>query len=487
MSTTKIAAIQLCASDDIASNLATAAKLIEIAAQNGAILVVLPESFAHMSLTETGKLAAKEPLGEGPLQHFLHTMAKTHKVWIIGGTIPIASHDPQKIYAACLVFDPDGRPVGRYDKIHLFDATLSAQESYRESDTTLAGQRPHLVDSVAGKLGLSVCYDLRFPELYRHLSAEGAEIMVVPAAFTETTGRAHWEMLLRSRAIENFCYVIGANQGGQHTNGRRTYGHSMIIDPWGTILAELPHQEPGVVYASIDHTFLHQTRSTINALQHRKLFDAHPRHKPDKVIGIGKNYLDHAIEMGGKIPENPVIFLKPPSTLKQANHWDQTLNADWPQSIDTLDYECELVIRINRDGYRVSVEEAAQMIDAVTVGLDMTIRNLQSQAKVAGLPWTTSKVFCDAAILGPWLPWPADTRLMQTPFTLSVDGTLRQQGLLSDMRLSPAELVAYASEYFPLCAGDIFFTGTPKGVGPISPGSTATLAWGEHHYQVAWL
>lgn len=248
----KIAAIQLCATDNVDENLSMTSALIHEAANNSAKLIVLPEMFAIIGKTAHDKVAVKETYGEGKIQTFLRQQAKRTKTWIVGGTIPIACDDPRKIRAASLLINDEGEVFARYDKIHLFDADISPTESYRESETTQAGDRIVLADTPFGKLGMSVCYDVRFPELYRSLFEQGAELFVIPSAFTVPTGEAHWELLARARAVENFAYVIGACQGGMHTNGRRTYGHSLIVDPWGRVLSKIEGEEPGVIYAEID-------------------------------------------------------------------------------------------------------------------------------------------------------------------------------------------------------------------------------------------
>jgi predicted amidohydrolase len=268
---TRVAAIQMCSSENIDDNLQTAKKLIEEAAKNGAKLAVLPEMFAIIGTDATDKVAAKETFHHGKIQHFLSTLAKENAIWIVGGTIPLATENNQKIQAASLVFDHDGKIVARYDKIHLFDVTVSETEAYQESATTEPGEKIVLVDTPFGKLGLSVCYDIRFPELYRCLFNAGADIIIVPAAFTVKTGEAHWELLTRARAVENFCYVIGAAQGGTHSNGRKTFGHSLIIDPWGTVQAIANQTDVGVIYADLDLKQQQKIRSAIPVMMHQKI------------------------------------------------------------------------------------------------------------------------------------------------------------------------------------------------------------------------
>ncbi len=267
---TVVAALQMVSGPDIAANLRDAEDLIHRAAASGARLAVLPENFALMGLRETDKLAAREPAGEGPIQAFLAAQAARHRLWLVGGTIPLVAGADDKVRAACLVFDPQGRLAARYDKVHLFDVqVVESGESYRESATIEPGNEPVVVETPFGRLGLAVCYDLRFPELCRLLLDRGMEILALPAAFTATTGRAHWEILLRARAIENLCYVIAAAQGGRHANGRETYGDSMIVDPWGAILGRRP-AGPGIVLAELDRDRLHTLRRQFPAIHHRR-------------------------------------------------------------------------------------------------------------------------------------------------------------------------------------------------------------------------
>jgi len=260
---TKIAAIEMCSSNNLDENLAHAALLIKQAAAQGALLAVLPEMFVMLGNDSADKVKIREQAGSGKIQDFLTALAIKHNIWIVGGTIPIACDNPNKVRAACIVFDNQGHQVARYDKRHLFDVTLSEHEVYRESDTTEAGSDIIVVDTTFGRLGLSVCYDIRFPEHYIELSKQGAEIIVVPSAFTTKTGTAHWELLARCRAIDTFCYVIGACQGGTHSNGRKTYGHSMIINPWGEVMDEVIHPGNGIAYADIDLERLYQMRHQI--------------------------------------------------------------------------------------------------------------------------------------------------------------------------------------------------------------------------------
>lgn len=263
----KIAAVQMISGPDPVPNLATAARLIAQAAGTGANLVVLPEYFPLIGATDEARLTARERPGKGPIQDFLTETARRHGIWLIGGSIPLAANDPHKLLNSCLVFDDQGRQVARYDKIHLFGFTKGA-EHYDEAATIEPGNQVVAFDSPFGRIGLAICYDLRFPELFRALGP--VDIIVLPAAFTETTGRAHWEILLRARAIENQCYLLAAAQGGQHPTGRMTHGNSMIIDPWGTIVARMDKGE-GVVAAELDTARIAETRTSLPALKHRKL------------------------------------------------------------------------------------------------------------------------------------------------------------------------------------------------------------------------
>jgi nitrilase len=256
---------------NVNANLLEAERLIAQAAAAGAQLVVLPENFALMGCQETDKVKVREIEGDGPLQTFLARQAVRHNIWLVGGTIPLQATDEHKIRASCLLFDNAGRQVARYDKLHLFDVqVMDSQERYTESLTIERGEQEVVADTPFGRVGLAICYDLRFPELFRNLLDKGMEILVLPAAFTALTGRAHWEPLLRARAIENLCYVVASAQGGYHASGRETYGHSMIIDPWGKILDQLPHGS-GVVVASIDRHRLENTRRLFPSLEHRRL------------------------------------------------------------------------------------------------------------------------------------------------------------------------------------------------------------------------
>jgi len=268
---TVVVAIQMASGPNVNANLLEAERLIANAANEGAKLVVLPENFALMGHKETDKVDIGEQQGEGSLQDFLSQQAKKHGIWLVGGTIPMVSEDETRIRAACLLYNDSGEQVARYDKIHMFDVSLpDSEERYIESETIEPGNETLVVDTPFGKLGLAICYDLRFPEMFRELLDKGMEILVIPSAFTEVTGRAHWEPLLRARAIENQCYVIAAAQGGYHANGRETHGNSMIIDPWGIILNRLS-KASGVVKAEIDMERISNIRKTFPAVEHRRL------------------------------------------------------------------------------------------------------------------------------------------------------------------------------------------------------------------------
>ena len=271
---TKVAAVQMVSGPDRDVNLLQAGQLIASAAEQGASLIVLPENFAHMGMAETDKLALAEQPRQGPIQAFLSEQAKRYGMWLVGGTIPMLGTTPNRVRAACLVYDDQGRQMARYDKIHLFDVSLTdTNESYRESDTIEPGNQPVVIDTPLGRMGIAVCYDLRFPEMFRAMAGTGLDLIVLPSAFTATTGQAHWEILLRARAIENLCYVVASAQGGRHANGRETFGDSMIVDPWGKVLDRLApdqHQGNGVVTASIDHTLLQGLRRNFPALAHRR-------------------------------------------------------------------------------------------------------------------------------------------------------------------------------------------------------------------------
>ncbi len=280
-----IAAIQMVSGASVAANLETAGRLLAEAAEAGAELIALPEYFCLMGMKDTDKVAARERAGHGPIQDFLANAAKRYRIWLVGGTLPIevaagdTGHAVEKIRNTTFVYAPDGSVAARYDKIHLFGFTKGA-EHYDEARTIAAGAEAVAFNATLGdqpiRVGLSICYDLRFPELYRSFSRgpsaneDHPDLMIVPSAFTYTTGSAHWEILLRARAIENQCYVLAPAQGGRHENGRRTWGHSMLVDPWGKIVAERAEGE-GVVIGAIDPARLAEVRENLPALKHRVL------------------------------------------------------------------------------------------------------------------------------------------------------------------------------------------------------------------------
>ncbi len=261
------AAVQMISTPVVAENLATADRLIEQAAAAGARLVLLPEYFAIVGSSETDKLAVAESSGAGLIQDFLSHAAQRYGVWLAGGTIPLRCGDPDKVRNSLLVFDPQGRRVARYDKIHLFGFD-NGSEYYREANTIEAGTTPVAFDTPWGRVGLAICYDLRFPELFRAMGP--VDILLLPAAFTATTGRAHWEVLLRARAIENQCFVVASGQGGLHPTGRETHGHSMLIDPWGQVL-DCRQSGEGLAIAELKRSQLERVRKTLPALSHRML------------------------------------------------------------------------------------------------------------------------------------------------------------------------------------------------------------------------
>jgi len=269
MSTTqsmfRVAAIQMASGPNVSANLQEAARLIELAAATGARIIALPEYFAIMGMKDTDKVAARERDGDGPIQAFLAAEARRHEVWIVGGSVPLEASVPDKVRNACLVYNQAGERVARYDKIHLFGFQMG-QERYTEERTIEPGKGVCTVESPYGKLGISVCYDLRFPELYRAMG--DVDLIMVPSAFTETTGKAHWETLIRARAIENLAYVVAPAQGGYHVNGRETHGHTMIVDPWGVVLDRLARGS-GVVVAGVNPTYQAKIRRSLPALIHK--------------------------------------------------------------------------------------------------------------------------------------------------------------------------------------------------------------------------
>ncbi len=261
----RVAAIQMASGPHVAANLQEAERLVELAAATGARIIALPEYFAIMGMKETDKVDARERDGSGPIQAFLAAQARRHKIWLVGGSVPIDSGQPGKVRNSCLVYNPLGERAARYDKIHLFGFEMG-QERYSEERTIEAGNQVCTVDTPYGRLGISVCYDLRFPELYRAMG--DVDLILVPSAFTETTGKAHWDTLIRARAIENLAYVIAPAQGGYHVNGRETHGHTMIVDPWGVVLDRLPRGS-GVVVAGVNPTYQAKVRSSLPALTHK--------------------------------------------------------------------------------------------------------------------------------------------------------------------------------------------------------------------------
>jgi len=267
----RVAAVQMATGPNVNANLIEVERLIRDGAEAGAGLVVLPENFAFMGRREHDLIGHGEADGDGPLQTFLSKMATRYGVWLVGGTIPLTAAVPDRVRAACLVYNAQGERVARYDKIHLFDVNLpGADEHYEESATIEPGVETVVIDSPFGRLGILVCYDLRFPEMARRMQDSDVEVLAMPAAFTAITGKAHWEILVRARAIENLAYVVAAAQGGYHLSGRETHGHSMIVDPWGTILAEIP-RGTGCICCPIDRGLQDSIRRTFPTLRHRRL------------------------------------------------------------------------------------------------------------------------------------------------------------------------------------------------------------------------
>jgi predicted amidohydrolase len=260
---TKIASIQMCSSDNVDENLLSAQKYINEAAKNDAKLAVLPENFAFMG---DNKLGVQEKFGDGKIQAFLSSAAQKNNIWIIGGTFPLTAENSTKTRAACLVFDNHGKLITRYDKIHMFDVILSEQEKYLESKTIEPGSEIVCFNSPFGKIGLGVCFDIRFPEQFKKLVEMGADIIALPTAFTVPTGEAHWNVLARATAIYNLSYFVGACQGGTHSTGRKTYGRSIIVDPWGKVISEKTENTPGIIYADIDLDEVKKVRKVLPVL-----------------------------------------------------------------------------------------------------------------------------------------------------------------------------------------------------------------------------
>lgn len=263
----KVAAIQMASGPNVSGNLGEARRLIAKAVEQGARLVVLPEFFAIMGMNDQDKVKVREQPGAGQIQNFLSETARHFKIWLVGGSIPLAGEAEDKVRNSCLVYNEFGQQVARYDKIHLFNLELG-NENYDEAKTIEPGNEVVVVDSPFGRIGLAICYDLRFPELFRAMNK--VDILVMPAAFTETTGKMHWELLVRARAVENLAYVIASAQGGYHVNGRETHGNSMVVDPWGRVLDRLPRGS-GVVVAEINPAYQASLRASLPALSHRTL------------------------------------------------------------------------------------------------------------------------------------------------------------------------------------------------------------------------
>jgi len=256
---------------DVQINVDRACDYIAQAAKQQAQLAVLPENFATMGLIPEQIRAHAEHFQTGKIQRQLSAIAKQHKIWVVGGTLPLLGAPQDKIYSSCLVWDPKGELTARYDKIHMFDVTVGSDDQYRESDLVCAGEKIITVDTPFAKLGLAVCYDIRFPELFRALMLKGVEIFILPSAFTIPTGQAHWEILLRARAIENLCYMVASAEVGVRADGRGTYGHSMIIDPWGKIQAQL-HEEEGVILTTVEMDKVQKLRQHFPVLTHYRSF-----------------------------------------------------------------------------------------------------------------------------------------------------------------------------------------------------------------------
>lgn len=266
---TRVAVIQMVSSANVKENLSSLDPLFSKAREECAKLLILPENFAFMGMHETDKLVIAEEMGQGEIQSTVSRLAKQYGLWVIAGSIPLRSSS-NRVKAACIVYNDKGETIAHYNKVHMFDVRVSPEEAHQESLTIEPGDKLVVVDTPVGRVGLSICYDLRFPELYRQLVLKGAELFTVPSAFTAVTGAAHWEILLRARAIENLSYVLAPNQGGKHVNGRHTYGHSMIIEPWGKILSE-QKSGSGIIFADIDLQRLRQLRLQFPCNEHHVL------------------------------------------------------------------------------------------------------------------------------------------------------------------------------------------------------------------------
>jgi predicted amidohydrolase len=260
----KVAAIQMCSSHKVEENLEVVERLISQAFEQGAVLAVLPEMFVLFGKSEKDRISIKEPYGSGVIQDFISKLAQKYSMWIVAGSMPISSDYSNKIRAACIVYNHEGKQIARYDKIHLFDVTLSDTEIYKESETIEPGSDITVIDTPIGRLGLGVCFDLRFPDHFQQLSNQGVEVIAVPSAFTVKTGAAHWKLLARSRAIDTFSYLIGSCQGGTHMNGRKTYGHSLIVSPWGEIIEEIETPGAGLIVSEINLEYVYEIRKTMN-------------------------------------------------------------------------------------------------------------------------------------------------------------------------------------------------------------------------------
>ncbi len=282
-----IAAIQMTSGPEVASNLGEAARLIRQAADAGAVMVVLPENFALMPVRESDRLDVVEDDGTGPIQDFLSAQAREHHIWLVGGTIPLVARQRNKVRAACLLLDDNGERVARYDKIHLFDVKLPNGEEYLESGCIEAGDQVVVAETPLGRIGLAVCYDLRFPELFRNMLDMEVEIFTLPSAFTALTGKAHWEALLRARAIENLAFLVAPAQSGRHANGRETHGDTMIVGPWGEVMARLAYGA-GFVLAEVDRDHMQRVRTSLPSIQHRKTtYVGKPARSPSVPAGAG--------------------------------------------------------------------------------------------------------------------------------------------------------------------------------------------------------